>query len=416
MLARSPLSTIYKFQDEMIALRRDLHANPEIGFKEKRTSSIVAGALLALGIEVHRNVGGTGVVGVLRGKQCNSGLSIGLRADMDALPMCEDSGLSYASQHDGLMHACGHDGHTTILLAAAKYLAQTRDFNGQVVFIFQPAEEGLGGAQAMIEDGLFERFHCDAIYALHNWPALPAGRVGINPGPMMAASDRFEILVQGKGGHGAHPYQTIDPILVGAHIVTALQSIVSRTVNPHDSAVISVGSLIAGNPNAMSVIPDQARLVGTVRTFRDAVQKTIEEHMQVMVQNVASAFGATAELKYQKLYAPTINNPECAQRVVNVATDLFGAENVVSDLTPSMGSEDFSFMLQHRPGAYFRLGQGGADQGRLLHNPQYDFNDAVIPLGATLFARLVETEMLIEPNLNDLEKSGDTTNLNHHHT
>ncbi|MFY9346181.1 MAG: M20 aminoacylase family protein [Orrella sp.] len=416
MLARSPLSTIYKFQDEMIALRRDLHANPEIGFKEKRTSSIVAGALLALGIEVHRNVGGTGVVGVLRGKQCNSGLSIGLRADMDALPMCEDSGLSYASQHDGLMHACGHDGHTTILLAAAKYLAQTRDFNGQVVFIFQPAEEGLGGAQAMIEDGLFERFHCDAIYALHNWPALPAGRVGINPGPMMAASDRFEILVQGKGGHGAHPYQTIDPILVGAHIVTALQSIVSRTVNPHDSAVISVGSLIAGNPNAMSVIPDQPRLVGTVRTFRDAVQKTIEEHMQVMVQNVASAFGATAELKYQKLYAPTINNPECAQRVVNVATDLFGAENVVSDLTPSMGSEDFSFMLQHRPGAYFRLGQGGADQGRLLHNPQYDFNDAVIPLGATLFARLVETEMLIEPNLNDLEKSGDTTNLNHHHT
>jgi amidohydrolase len=416
MLARSPLSTIYKFQDEMIALRRDLHANPEIGFKEKRTSSIVAGALLALGIEVHRNVGGTGVVGVLRGKQCNSGLSIGLRADMDALPMCEDSGLSYASQHDGLMHACGHDGHTTILLAAAKYLAQTRDFNGQVVFIFQPAEEGLGGAQAMIEDGLFERFHCDAIYALHNWPALPAGRVGINPGHMMAASDRFEILVQGKGGHGAHPYQTIDPILVGAHIVTALQSIVSRTVNPHDSAAISVGSLIAGNPNAMSVIPDQARLVGTVRTFRDAVQKTIEEHMQVMVQNVASAFGATAELKYQKLYAPTINNPECAQRVVNVATDLFGAENVVSDLTPSMGSEDFSFMLQHRPGAYFRLGQGGADQGRLLHNPQYDFNDAVIPLGATLFARLVETEMLIEPNLNDLEKSGDTTNLNHHHT
>lgn len=416
MLARSPLSTIYKFQDEMIALRRDLHANPEIGFKEKRTSSIVAGALLALGIEVHRNVGGTGVVGVLRGKQCNSGLSIGLRADMDALPMCEDSGLSYASQHDGLMHACGHDGHTTILLAAAKYLAQTRDFNGQVVFIFQPAEEGLGGAQAMIEDGLFERFHCDAIYALHNWPALPAGRVGINPGHMMAASDRFEILVQGKGGHGAHPYQTIDPILVGAHIVTALQSIVSRTVNPHDSAVISVGSLIAGNPNAMSVIPDQARLVGTVRTFRDAVQKTIEEHMQVMVQNVASAFGATAELKYQKLYAPTINNPECAQRVVNVATDLFGAENVVSDLTPSMGSEDFSFMLQHRPGAYFRLGQGGADQGRLLHNPQYDFNDAVIPLGATLFARLVETEMLIEPNLNDFEKSGDTTNLNHHHT
>lgn len=400
MLARRPLDTITKFHDEMIALRRDLHANPEMGFKETRTSSIVAGALVALGIEVHKNVGGTGVVGVLTGQLSDSGLSVGLRADMDALPICEASGLSYASKHQGLMHACGHDGHTTILLAAAKYLAQTKDFNGQVVFIFQPAEEGLGGAQAMIDDGLFERFPCDAVYALHNWPALPAGSIGINRGPMMAASDRFEILVQGKGGHGAHPYQTIDPILVGAHLVTALQSIVSRTVNPHDSAVISVGSLIAGNPNAMSVIPDQARLVGTVRTFKASVQNMIEQRMQVMVQNVASAFGATAELKYQKLYAPTINHPDHAQRVVNIATELVGVENVVSDLTPSMGSEDFSFMLQHRPGAYFRLGQGGAEQGRLLHNPHYDFNDAVIPLGAAVFARLVETEMPMAPNLN----------------
>lgn len=400
MLARRPLDTISKFHDEMIALRRDLHANPEMGFKETRTSSIVAGALVALGIEVHKNVGGTGVVGVLTGQLSDSGLSVGLRADMDALPICEASGLSYASKHQGLMHACGHDGHTTILLAAAKYLAQTKDFNGQVVFIFQPAEEGLGGAQAMIDDGLFERFPCDAVYALHNWPALPAGSIGINRGPMMAASDRFEILVQGKGGHGAHPYQTIDPILVGAHLVSALQSIVSRTVNPHDSAVISVGSLIAGNPNAMSVIPDQARLVGTVRTFKASVQNMIEQRMQVMVQNVASAFGATAELKYQKLYAPTINHPDHAQRVVNIATELVGVENVVSDLTPSMGSEDFSFMLQHRPGAYFRLGQGGAEQGRLLHNPHYDFNDAVIPLGAAVFARLVETEMPMAPNLN----------------
>lgn len=400
MLSRTPLDAIAKFHDEMIALRRDLHANPEMGFKETRTSSIVAGALLALGIEVHKNVGGTGVVGVLTGQLSDSGLSMGLRADMDALPICEASGLSYASKHQGLMHACGHDGHTTILLAAAKYLAQTKDFNGQVVFIFQPAEEGLGGAQAMIDDGLFERFPCDAVYALHNWPALPAGSIGINRGPMMAASDRFEILVQGKGGHGAHPYQTIDPILVGAHLVTALQSIVSRTVNPHDSAVISVGSLIAGNPNAMSVIPDQARLVGTVRTFKASVQNMIEQRMQVMVQNVASAFGATAELKYQKLYAPTINHPDHAQRVVNIATELVGVENVVSDLTPSMGSEDFSFMLQHRPGAYFRLGQGGAEQGRLLHNPHYDFNDAVIPLGAAVFARLVETEMPMAPNLN----------------
>jgi hippurate hydrolase len=250
----------------------------------------------------------------------------------------------------------------------------------------------------MIDDGLFDRFNCDSIYALHNWPALPAGMIGINSGPMMAASDRFEIVIQGKGGHGAHPYQTIDPIVVGAHIVTALQSIVARNINPHDSAVISVGSLSAGHPDAMSVIPDQARLVGTVRTFKTAVQSMIEQRMQTLVQNVAAAFGASATMTYQKLYAPTINTPSNAQRVIDVATALVGSQNVVPDLTPSMGSEDFSFMLQQRPGAYFRLGQGGAEQGRLLHNPHYDFNDAVIPLGAAVFVRLVETEMPIEPN------------------
>lgn len=398
MLARSPLAAIAQFHNEMVALRQDLHAYPELGFKESRTSGIVAGALQALGVEVHRHVGGTGVVGILHGQRHNSGISLGLRADMDALPMCENNDLSYASQHAGVMHGCGHDGHTTILLAAAKYLSQTRRFNGRVVFIFQPAEEGLGGAQAMLSDGLFERFHCDAIYALHNWPALPVGSVGINPGPMMAATDRFEIVVQGKGGHGAHPYQTIDPILVGAHMVTALQSIVSRNVNPHESAVISVGSLTAGNPSAMSVIPDQARLIGTVRTFRKSVQSLIEQRMQTMAHSVAAAFGATTEMTYQRLFAPTINTPAHAQRVVEVATDLLGAENVVSDLTPSMGSEDFSFMLQQRPGAYFRLGQGGGEQGRWLHNPRYDFNDAVIPIGAAVFARLIETGMPIEPN------------------
>lgn len=398
MLARSPMAAISRFQKEMVALRQDLHAKPELGFKEWRTSSIVAGALAALGIEVHRHVGGTGVVGILQGQKNDTGFSVGLRADMDALPMCESSGLSYASQHQGLMHGCGHDGHTTILLAAAKYLAQTREFNGRVVFIFQPAEEGLGGAQAMLADGLFDRFECDAIYALHNWPALPAGSIGINPGPMMAASDRFEIIVQGKGGHGAHPYQTIDPIVVGAHIVTALQSIIARNVNPLESAVISVGSLTAGHPDAMSVIPDQSRLVGTVRTFEKSVQGMIEQRMHTMVQNVALAFGASATMTYQKLFAPTINTPANAQQVINVATELVGSQNVVSDLTPSMGSEDFSFMLQKRPGAYFRLGQGGAEQGRFLHNPRYDFNDAVIPLGAAVFARLIETAMPIEPN------------------
>jgi len=393
MYARTALESIRLFHDELTALRRDLHAHPELGFEEVRTSGIVAGALEALGIEVHRGIGKTGVVGVIRGKHCDSGRMIGLRADMDALPMGEDNTFSHKSSRSGLMHACGHDGHTTVLVGAARYLSQSRNFNGTAVLIFQPAEEGTGGAQAMLDDGLFEMFPCDAIYALHNWPGLKPGMIGVNPGPMMAAADRFEILIEGRGGHGAHPYQTIDPVTVTGHLITALQSIVSRNVNPLDSAVVSIGAMQAGNPDAMSVIPGTARLVGTVRTFRKTVQELIESRMNQLASSIAGAFGAKATVKYERLFPATINTPQHANLVADIATDLIGKESVVRDLTPSMGSEDFSVMLQHKPGAYFRLGQGGAEEGCVLHNPRFDFNDAVIPLGSAMFCALAERGM-----------------------
>jgi len=393
MHPRSALESIRLFHDELTALRRDLHAHPELGFEEVRTSGIVAGSLEALGIEVQRGIGKTGVVGVIRGKRCDSGRMIGLRADMDALPMAEDNGFEHRSTKPGLMHGCGHDGHTAILLGAARYLAQTRNFDGTAVLIFQPAEEGRGGAKAMMDDGLFDTYPCNAIYALHNWPGLPPGTVGINPGPMMAAADRFEIVITGRGGHGAHPYQTVDPVLVAGHMITALQSIVSRNVNPLDSAVLSIGSMQAGHPGAMSVIPREARLVGTVRTFRKTVQEMVEARMRELAASVAAAFGATAQVEYERIYPATLNTPHEAMFVADLATELVGRDKVVRDLPPSMGSEDFSFMLQARPGAYFRLGQGGAEAGCLLHNSSYDFNDAVIPLGSALFCSLAERSM-----------------------
>ena len=387
MKMRSPIEAIRLFHDELTAIRRDLHANPELGFQEVRTSGIVAGALEALGIEVHRHVGKTGVVGVIHGKTNTSGRMIGLRADMDALPIIEDSSAEYCSTKNGLMHACGHDGHTTVLLGAAKYLAQTRQFDGTAVLIFQPAEEGLGGATAMLEDGLFERFPCDEIYA------LPAGVIGINPGPMMAASDRFEIVIHGRGGHGAHPYLAIDPIVIAAQLITSLQTVVSRNVHPAESAVISFGAVQAGNPAAASVIPSQVRLVGTVRTFKEEVQQLVEQRMRELIKSVPEGFGATAEFTYKRGYPATINSVAQTNFLIDVATELFGPEKVIGNLTPSMGSEDFACMLKVKPGAYFRLGQGGAEEGRFLHNPKFDFNDAVIPTGSAMFAALVERAM-----------------------
>lgn len=393
MALASPVSQIAGFHDELRLFRRDLHAHPELGFQENRTSGRVAGMLEAMGITVHRHIGKTGLVGILQGQRNDSGRLIGLRADMDALAMQEHNQFSHASTHPGLMHGCGHDGHTTMLLGAAKYLAATRRFDGSVAFIFQPAEEGLGGAKAMIDDGLFERFNCDAVYALHNWPGLPPGMIGVNPGPMMAAADKFEVLIQGRGGHGAHPYTTIDPVLVASHIITALQSVVSRNISALDAAVVTVASIQAGDPLSMSVIPDQARLVGTVRTFRHTIQAQVQARMQQLIEQVAAAFGAAATLTYEKVYPATINTPTEAMFVADVAAELFGQDKVVRDMQPSMGAEDFSFMLQQRPGAYFRLGQGGMESGCFLHNPNYDFNDAVIPTGAGLFAALIERSM-----------------------
>ena len=401
---------ITQFHPELTAFRRDLHAHPELGFEEVYTSSRVAHALKLCGVdEVHTGLGKTGVVAVIKGQHgsapgTNARPMVGLRADMDALPMTEHNEFGWKSSKTGLMHGCGHDGHTTMLVGAARYLAETRNFAGDAVLVFQPAEEGRGGADAMIKDGLFERFPVGAIYAMHNWPAMQPGTVGINAGPMMAAADRITIEITGKGGHGAHAYQTVDPVLVAAHIITAVQSIISRNVKAMDNAVVSVCSMQAGNPAAMSVVPGSATLVGTVRTFKPEVQTLVERRLHELCPAIAQAFGATATVKYERIYPATINSPAEFSLAADVAEQLVGAHNVVRDLEPSMGSEDFSFMLKIKPGAYLRLGQGeqipdgqggftGGVGSHFLHNSCYDFNDAVLPLGAALFAGIVERSM-----------------------
>lgn len=403
---------IAQFHPELTAFRRDLHAHPELGFEEVYTSSRVAHALKLCGVdEVHTGISKTGVVAVIRGQQTGtafktalaSGLRpmVGLRADMDALPMTEHNEFGWKSARAGLMHGCGHDGHTTMLVGTARYLAETRRFAGDAVLVFQPAEEGRGGADAMIRDGLFERFPVQSIYAMHNWPAMPPGTIGLNPGPMMAAADRITIEITGKGGHGAHAYLTVDPVLVAAHIITAVQSIVSRNVKAMDNAVVSVCAMQAGDLGAMSVVPGSATLVGTVRSFRPEVQELIERRLRELCSSVAQGFGATATVKYERLYPATINTPAEYALAAAVADQLVGPENVVHDLEPSMGAEDFSFMLKVKPGAYLRLGQGeqlpdgkggtvGGVGSHFLHNSCYDFNDQVLPLGAALFAGIVE--------------------------
>lgn len=390
-----PVEHIRRWQDEFVALRRDLHAHPELGFEEHRTARIVAERLAALGIEHETGVGRTGVVGVVRGRSTASGRSVGLRADMDALPMQEDNAFAHRSRYDGRMHGCGHDGHTAMLLAAARYLAETRAFDGTVTLIFQPGEEGYAGGREMIEDGLFDRYPADQVYALHNWPGLPVGRIAVRPGPMMAAADRVTIDIEGKGGHGAHPHQAVDPVLVAGHIITAAQSIVARNVSPTDTAVVSLCAMHAGHPGAMSVIPRTAQLVGTVRTFRPATQDMIERRLGELVASIAAAFGATARLAYERVYPATVNSDAEARFAAQVAGTVVGPGNVVHDLDPSMGSEDFAFMLQRKPGAYARLGQGGTGGGAncFLHDSRYDFNDAVIPIGAGYLAALAEQAM-----------------------
>jgi amidohydrolase len=386
----TPIEYIRSQMIELTAIRRDLHAHPELGFEEHRTADIVARELDRLGIEYHDHVGKTGVVGVIRGEGGDNGRAVGLRADMDALPMHEENDFPHVSRFKGRMHGCGHDGHTTMLLGAARYLAATRRFGGTVYLIFQPGEEGFAGGKAMVEEGLFERFPADEIYALHNWPALPPGTIAVRPGPMMAAADRIEIHIEGRGGHGAHPHMAVDPVLVAGHIITAAQSIVARNVSPVDTAVVSLCAMHAGNLAAMSVIPREARLVGTVRTFRPQTQDAVERRLSELTHSIAAAFGAKATLKYDRVYPATVNSEREAEFAARVADELVGPENVVRDLEPSMGSEDFSFMLQQRPGAYARLGQGGAEGGCFLHNSRYDFNDDVIPVGAGYLAALAE--------------------------
>ena len=401
---------IAEFHPELTAFRRDLHAHPELGFEEVYTSSRVAHALKLCGVdEVHTGIGKTGVVAVIKGQHSPGNVNsprrmIGLRADMDALPMTEHNDFGWKSAKTGLMHGCGHDGHTTMLVGAARYLAESRNFSGDAILVFQPAEEGRGGAAAMMQDGLFERFPVSAIYAMHNWPAMQPGTIGINPGPMMAAADRITIDITGKGGHGAHAYLTVDPILVAGHIITAVQSIVSRNVKAMDNAVISICAMQAGDLGAMSVVPGNATLVGTVRTFKPDVQDMIERRLVALCASIAEAFGATATVKYERIYPATINTPAEYAMAVDVAEQLVGAHNVVKNLEPSMGSEDFSFMLKAKPGAYLRLGQGeqisdgqggvtGGVGSHFLHNSRYDFNDAVLPLGAAVFAGIVERSM-----------------------
>jgi amidohydrolase len=390
---RSPVSFVAERHETFIAIRRDLHAHPELGLEEHRTAALVAERLHQWGIEVHTGIGGTGVVGVIRGARDASGRSVGLRADMDALPMQEENDFPHRSSRPGLMHACGHDGHTTMLLAAAQYLAATRNFDGSVFLIFQPGEEGFGGAKKMIDDGLFQRFPANEVYALHNWPGLPAGHIGLNPGPMMAAADRVEIVISGRGGHAAHPHLTVDPVLIAGHIITAAQSIVARNVAPIDTAVVSLCSLSAGHPGAFSVVPREARLVGTVRTFQHSVQTLIEQRLTELVQSTARAFGGEASVRYERIYPATINHAPQFEHAARVAEELVGRERVVRHMPPSMGAEDFAFMLHVKPGCYVRLGQGGAEGGCWLHNSRYDFNDAVIPLGAGYLAALAERRM-----------------------
>ncbi|HET6185054.1 MAG TPA: M20 aminoacylase family protein [Acetobacteraceae bacterium] len=380
----SVLDHVRRHHGELTEIRRDIHAHPELGLEEHRTSELVAHKLAEWGIEVHRGIGGTGVVGVLRSG--NGHGRVGLRADMDALPIAEATNLPYASRNAGVMHACGHDGHTTMLLGAARYLAETRNFSGTVHFIFQPAEEGIGGALAMLKDGLFERFPCDVLFGMHNSPGMKVGHYGITPGVAMAGGAFFDIEITGKGAHGARPDASVDPVLVACHIGAALQSIVSRNVPPRETAVLSVTKIAAGE--AYNVIPNTARMAGTARTMSRETMTLIEQGLNRVAANVAAAFGASAEAEFRLIFAPLVNAPEPTQALADAAAELVGEENVNRAKPPASASEDFSFMLEQVPGAYINLGNG--ETSAPVHNPAYNFNDEAIPYGSALYARIIE--------------------------
>jgi amidohydrolase len=389
----APVEKIRSYHAELRTIRRDIHAHPELAFQESRTSDLVAARLAAWGIEVHRGLAKTGLVGVVQGKKSSSGRAIGLRADMDCLPMHETNDIPHKSTHAGRMHACGHDGHTTMLLGAARYLAETRNFDGTAYLIFQPAEEGGGGGKVMVEEGLFERFPADEIYAVHNWPGLPPGQMAVRPGPVMAATDEIVVTVRGKGGHAAMPQLTVDPVVATAQVISALQTIASRNANPLDAIVVSLCSMETSQTNVFNVIPDFVKLIGTVRTFRPATRDMAEARIREIVAGVSKAMGGRADIEYKRGYPSTINSEREAMFAAKVGERVFGKQNVFTDAEPTMGGEDFSYMLQARPGAYVFLGQGGGPNNCFLHNPGYDFNDEVIPLGAGYLAALVEESL-----------------------
>ena len=384
------IKEIKQFHDEMTEWRRDIHQHPELKFEENRTADLVAAKLEEFGIEIHRGLAKTGVVGTISN---GDGPSIGLRADMDALPLEEKNTFKHASSNPGKMHACGHDGHTAMLLGAAKHLSSSKNFKGTVNFIFQPAEEGGGGGELMIKEGLFEMFPVDSVYGLHNWPGMPAGIFGVGSGPIMASVDTFDLTINGRGGHAAMPDQCIDPILIASQVVSALQSIPSRNTHPVDSVVISVTQIHAGD--AYNVIPDSVQMHGTVRTFQPETQKEIPSSMLRVAEGVCAAYGGTCELNYMSGYPATINSVAETEISAKAVVDLLGEENIIRNPTPSMGGEDFSYMLEARPGCYVWLGigPGKGEGGCMLHSSRYDFNDDVLPIGASYWVKLVENEL-----------------------
>ena len=385
----APFDAIAANHDDLTAIRRDIHAHPELGFEEHRTADIVAEKLTSWGIEVTRGIGKTGVVGTLR--VGNDPRSIGLRADMDALPILEANTFAHRSQHNGKMHACGHDGHTAMLLGAAHYLSQSRNFEGCVHFIFQPAEEGIGGARAMIEDGLFTQFPCDSVFGMHNRPGMEIGKFAIRPGPMMAGGAMFDIHISGIGAHGARPESGVDPVVIASQIVMAAQTIVSRNIRPRDTAVVSITQIHAGD--AYNVIPQTSQIMGTARAFSMEVLAMIEDNLRRLAENIAAGFGATAKLDFRLEFMPTVNNDAETQFAIECAAELVGAERVNGDIPMIMASEDFSYMLNERPGAYIMVGNGAGEGGCEVHNPAYDFNDQAIPYGAAFFATAVEKKL-----------------------
>jgi hippurate hydrolase len=389
--AGATLDRVRTYQADLTAVRRDIHAHPELGLETHRTADIVARLLQSWGVEVHRLVNGAGVVGVLRSG--NGPRSIGLRADMDALPIFERTGAPYHSNTPSVMHACGHDGHTAMLLGAARYLAETRRFNGTVNFIFQPGEEGMGGALAMLEEGLIERFPADELYGLHNHPGLPVGQFAITPGTAMAGGGFFDILVKGRGAHGARPQAAVDPVIACCHIATALQTVVARNLPPGEMGVLSVTRISGGD--AYNVIPEEARMGGTVRAMKRETLTAIETAMKRVVTGVAEGLGARAELDCRLIFAPLVNAAGPTQAFADVAAELVGEANVDRNKPPASASEDFAFMLEKVPGAYIRLGNGEASAP--VHNDRYDFNDEAIPYGASVFATLAERRLVPEP-------------------